>query len=90
VDKPAERRTSAWPISSRRRQRQAGLDRRVRVTAGIGIDAHVARFEAEHDDYNAILLKALADRFAEALAERLHQRTEFWGYERAETLDNDA
>jgi 5-methyltetrahydrofolate--homocysteine methyltransferase len=62
------------------------------VTAGIGIDAHVARFEAEHDDYNAILLKALADRFAEALAERLHQRvrTEFWGYDRAETLDNEA
>ena len=62
------------------------------VTAGIGIDTHVARFEAEHDDYNAILLKALADRFAEALAERLHQRvrTEFWGYDRAETLDNEA
>jgi hypothetical protein len=36
------------------------------VTAGIGIDAHVARFEADHDDYNAILLKALADRLAEA------------------------
>ncbi len=62
------------------------------VTAGIGIDAHVARFEADHDDYNAILLKALADRFAEALAERLHQRvrTDFWGHERAETLDNEA
>src|SRR5690606_8962688 len=52
------------------------------VTAGIGIEEHVARFEAAHDDYNAILLKALADRLAEALAERLHQRvrTEFWGY----------
>src|SRR5690606_35123027 len=52
------------------------------VTAGIGIDEHVARFEAEHDDYNAILLKSLADRLAEALAERLHQRVrrEFWGY----------
>jgi 5-methyltetrahydrofolate--homocysteine methyltransferase len=62
------------------------------VTAGIGIDAHVARFEADHDDYNAILLKALADRLAEALAERLHQRVrkEFWGYARDETLDNDA
>ena len=62
------------------------------VTAGIGIDAHVARFEAEHDDYNAILLKALADRLAEALAERLHQRvrTEFWGYVADETLDNEA
>ena len=62
------------------------------VTAGIGIDAHVARFEADHDDYNAILLKALADRLAEALAERLHQRVrkEFWGYARDEALDNDA
>jgi 5-methyltetrahydrofolate--homocysteine methyltransferase len=62
------------------------------VTAGIGIDPHVARFEAAHDDYNAILLKALADRLAEALAERLHQRvrTEFWGYDTGETLDNEA
>ena len=62
------------------------------VTAGIGIDAHVARFEADHDDYSAILLKALADRLAEALAERLHQRvrTEFWGYAAGEALDNEA
>ncbi len=62
------------------------------VTAGIGIEPHVARFEADHDDYNAILLKALADRLAEALAERLHQRVrrEFWGYANDETLDNDA
>ncbi|KGR39543.1 5-methyltetrahydrofolate--homocysteine methyltransferase [Xanthomonas vasicola] len=62
------------------------------VTAGIGIDPHVARFEAAHDDYNSILLKALADRLAEALAERLHQRvrTEFWGYVDDETLDNEA
>ncbi|OQP82718.1 methionine synthase [Xanthomonas phaseoli pv. syngonii LMG 9055] len=66
------------------------------VTAGIGIDAHVARFEATHDDYNSILLKALADRLAEALAERLHQRvhqrvrTEFWGYVQDEALDNEA
>ncbi len=62
------------------------------VTAGIGIDPHVARFEADHDDYNAILLKALADRLAEALAERLHQqvRTDYWGYQPDETLDNEA
>jgi 5-methyltetrahydrofolate--homocysteine methyltransferase len=62
------------------------------VTAGIGIDEHVARFEAEYDDYNAILLKALADRLAEALAERLHQRVrkEFWGFEADEALDNEA
>jgi 5-methyltetrahydrofolate--homocysteine methyltransferase len=71
---------------------QAGLDRRVRGHRRHRHRRARARFEAEHDDYNAILLKALADRFAEALAERLHQRvrTEFWGYERAETLDNDA
>jgi 5-methyltetrahydrofolate--homocysteine methyltransferase len=62
------------------------------VTAGIGIDGHVARFEADHDDYNSILLKALADRLAEALAERLHQRVrkEFWGYQPEEALDNEA
>ena len=52
------------------------------VTAGIGLEEHVARFEAKYDDYSAIILKALADRLAEAFAERLHQRvrTEFWGY----------
>jgi 5-methyltetrahydrofolate--homocysteine methyltransferase len=62
------------------------------VTAGIGIDAHVARFEADHDDYSAILLKALADRLAEAFAERMHERVrrEFWGYAPDESLDNDA
>jgi 5-methyltetrahydrofolate--homocysteine methyltransferase len=62
------------------------------VTAGLGIEPHVARFEAAHDDYNAILLKALADRLAEALAERLHQRVrrEYWGYAAEESLDNDA
>ena len=62
------------------------------VTAGIGIDPHVAAFEAQHDDYNSILLKALADRLAEAFAERLHQRVrrEFWGYAADEALDNEA
>ena len=52
----------------------------------------MARFEADHDDYNAILLKALADRFAEALAERLHERVrkEFWGYAADEALSNDS
>jgi 5-methyltetrahydrofolate--homocysteine methyltransferase len=54
------------------------------VTAGIGADALVARFEAEHDDYGAILVKALADRLAEALAEWLHERIRHeWGYETA-------
>ena len=62
------------------------------VTAGIGIDAHVARFEAAHDDYSSILLKALADRLAEALAERMHERVrrEFWGYAADEHCDASA
>ena len=62
------------------------------VTAGIGIDTHVARFEADHDDYSSIMLKALADRLAEAFAERLHQlvRTHLWRYVPDEQLDNDA
>ncbi len=61
------------------------------VTAGIGIDEHLARFEAEHDDYSSIMLKALADRFAEAFAERMHERVrkEFWGYAADENLTND-
>ncbi len=61
------------------------------VTAGIGIDEHVQRFEAEHDDYNSILLKALADRLAEAFAERLHQRVrkEFWAYAAGEKYSNN-
>jgi len=61
------------------------------VTAGIGLDAIVAAYERDHDDYSAILCKALADRFAEALAERLHERarTELWGYAADEKLDNE-
>ena len=57
-----------------------------------GIDPHIARFKAEHDDYQDILLKALADRFAEAFAERLHQhvRTTLWGYAPGEQLTNEA
>jgi len=53
------------------------------VTAGIGIDEHVARFEKDHDDYSSIMLKALADRLAEAFAEHMHARIrhENWGYE---------
>ncbi|MBS4017252.1 MAG: methionine synthase [Dechloromonas sp.] len=62
------------------------------VTAGLGIAERVAAFEAAHDDYSAIMLKALADRFAEAAAEWLHKqvRTHYWGYAKDETLDNDA
>lgn len=61
------------------------------VTAGIGIEKWIEKFKADHDDYHAILLKALADRLAEAIAERMHQRvrTEFWGYAAAEELEND-
>jgi len=60
------------------------------VTTGIGIDKKLAEFEAEHDDYNAIMLKALADRLAEAFAEYLHQdvRKNHWGYAGDEDLDN--
>jgi 5-methyltetrahydrofolate--homocysteine methyltransferase len=61
------------------------------VACGVGIDKHVAAFEANHDDYSAIMLKALADRLAEAFAERLHQRVrkEFWGYAADEHFAND-
>jgi len=62
------------------------------VTTGHGIETKLAEFEAAHDDYNSILLKALADRLAEAFAERMHERVrkEFWGYATDENLDNDA
>lgn len=58
------------------------------VTAGIGIEKMIERFENEHDDYNAIMIKALADRLAEALAETLHVkvRKEYWGYAGDENL----
>ena len=61
------------------------------VTAGIGLDEHVARFEADHDDYNSILVKALADRLAEAFAEKMHEivRKDVWGYAAEEVLSND-
>jgi len=60
------------------------------VTTGHGIEAHLARFKAEHDDYSEIMLKALADRLAEAFAELMHKRTrtEFWGYAKDETFSN--
>ncbi len=63
------------------------------MTAGIGIEPHLANASRPtHDDYSSILLKALADRLAEAFAERLHERVrrEFWGYAADETLPNDA
>ena len=61
------------------------------VTTGLGIEEQLARFEKEHDDYNKIMLKALADRLAEAFAELMHAkvRKELWGYAAAETLENE-
>ena len=61
------------------------------LTAGIGIDEHVERFEADHDDYSSIVLKALADRLAEALAEYMHERVrkEYWAYDVNENLMSD-
>ncbi len=62
------------------------------VTAGLGSAERVSAFKKDNDDYNAIMLEALADRLAEAFAERLHERvrTEFWGYASDEHLDNEA
>ena len=62
------------------------------VTAGIGCDEIAKEFEKDHDDYNSILVKALADRLAEAFAELMHARVrrEFWGYAPDEALDNEA
>ncbi len=61
------------------------------VTTGIGIEKWLEKFKAEHDDYNSIMLKALADRLAEAFAELMHERVrkEFWGYASEEHLSNE-
>ncbi|HEX2788449.1 MAG TPA: methionine synthase [Ignavibacteria bacterium] len=61
------------------------------VTSGIGIEKKLAEFERDHDDYNLIMLKAMADRLAEAFAELMHKkvRTEIWGYSKDEKLSND-
>lgn len=61
------------------------------VTTGHGVDERCQQFKAENDDYRALMLQALADRLAEAFAERLHQRVrmEFWGYQASETLSNE-
>jgi 5-methyltetrahydrofolate--homocysteine methyltransferase len=75
--------------------RNTGLEDHVglfAVTAGLGADEAALRFEEENDDYNAIMVKALADRLAEAFAELMHRRVrkEFWGYAANEKLDNEA
>ncbi len=61
------------------------------VTAGIGLEALINHYKADHDDYNSIMTKALADRLAEALAEFLHEkvRKEYWGYATDESLNNE-
>ncbi len=61
------------------------------VTAGLGIEALLEQYEKEHDDYNSIMLKAIADRLAEAFTELMHERvrTEFWGYVANETFSNE-
>ena len=61
------------------------------VTAGIGIERLIEKFEKDHDDYNSIMAKALADRLAEAFAEYLHEliRRKYWGYSRTEQLSNE-
>jgi 5-methyltetrahydrofolate--homocysteine methyltransferase len=60
------------------------------VTTGIGCDELVAQYEADHDDYNSIMVKAIADRLAEAFAEKMHElvRREYWGYAQNEELSN--
>ncbi len=62
------------------------------VTAGSGLDEKTTNFESQHDDYSAIILKAIADRLAEAFAEKLHEhvRKSVWGYAPRETLDNES
>lgn len=61
------------------------------VTSGLGIEKHIKAFEDDHDDYNSIMLKALADRLAEALAEYLHERVrnDYWGYSKNERFSNE-
>ena len=91
VDKPVERPDFSLAdfIASKDSGQQDWIGA-FAVTAGIGIDEHVARFQRDHDDYSSILLKALADRLAEAFAEHLHERVrrEFWGYQPDENLSN--
>lgn len=62
------------------------------VTAGIGCEEVAKQFEADHDDYNSIMIKAIADRLAEAFAEMMHEkvRKEYWGYTPEENLDSEA
>ena len=79
-----------WPISWRLESGRADYVGAFALTAGDGAAELAARFEAQHDDYSAILVKALADRLAEAFAERLHQiARRDWGFGREESLSRD-
>ncbi|KJH67720.1 methionine synthase [Chromobacterium violaceum] len=83
-----------WALADYIAPKDSGVDDYIgafAVTAGIGIEPHVKRFEDANDDYSAILLKALADRLAEAFAELMHARVrrEFWGYAADEQIDNE-
>ncbi len=75
------------PVASKKKDYIGGFV----VTTGHGIEEHIARFEADHDDYNSIMIKALADRLAEAFAELMHEkvRKEYWGYASQEALSNE-
>ncbi len=87
----ARRRFIRWPTSSRR-SRAAGKDYigAFAVTAGIGADELAKSFDRQHDDYNSIMTKALADRLAEAFAEYLHaEARREWGFGRDEKLSNE-
>ena len=84
------RRRQAQPVPRRLRRPEGGdYAGAFAVTAGIGIETKLAEFEAQHDDYRAIMLKSLADRLAEAAAEWLHERVrnEYWGYAADESLE---
>jgi 5-methyltetrahydrofolate--homocysteine methyltransferase len=90
--KPADRHN--WCLADFIAPRESGVKDYIgafAVTTGIGIDRIVKKFEAERDDYNSIMVKALADRLAEAFAEHVHARVrrEFWGYARDEGLSNE-
>ena len=87
------RRASRWPTSWRpRRPGCATTSAPSRSPPGLGSAERVTAFKKANDDYSAILLESLADRLAEAFAERLHERVrkEFWAYAPDEHLDNDA
>ncbi len=92
VDKPAER--PDFCMADFVAPRESGVRDYVggfAVTSGVGIEVHLARFQSDYDDYSSIMLKALADRLAEAFAECMHHRVrrEFWGYAPDEALDNN-